>query len=639
MSRHQSGLLRLTFCVLLFWGISGQAQSIVINEFMASNATTIADDDGDFSDWIELFNPGSEAFDLTDCYLSDDADEPLRWRFPGGSVPPQGHLLVWASGKDRVSPGGELHTNFAISASGEPLLLSGPDGETRLDEVPAVTLPADISYGRLTDGAASWVQFAIPTPGTANDGGLLQLRAPHFSSAPGFHTGAIMLALASDDPEVEIRYTLDGSEPTLASPLYESPLALDTRTGDANFFSLIPTNFRDPAEGPGWRPPLGEVFKLNVVRTRAFRSGLEPSAITTGSFIVDPDLAGRFPFPVVSLATHPDNFFDDVIGIYVPGVHYVEGNNSTGNYYQRGEAWERPLHVEIFDHQGDLILAQDAGVRIHGGFIRHFPQKSLRLYARSQYGTARFDGALFPERPHDSYNRFLIRNSGNDWTALGFRDLAVQTMCAGMGLDTQVGRPVVHFVNGEYWGLANLRERLDCHYLARIHAMPDDEVALLVNNATLEEGSPADQADYLALREFVSTQDMTLPASLAHVSAQMDIENFLAYQVAQIVIANHDWPGNNIRFWRRTQPSADSAAPPSHDGRWRWLVYDLDMAFIQNSVAHNTLAHATAVDGPTWPNPPGPRRCCVVCSRIRTCAHSSSTPARTISTAPSGRSV
>lgn len=593
--------LVLTLTALLSVHEPVVSQTPLINEFMASNSATIADDDGDYSDWIEIHNTGGAAYDLTDCYLSDDDGNPLRWRFPAGSVPPQGYLLVWASGKDRVSPGGELHTNFAISAGGEPLLLTAADGITRLDEVAPVALPTDVSYGRLPDGSGNWVTFGAATPGTANDGGLMYLAAPVLSQTPGFYTGPVSVAVTAGIAEAVIRYTLDGSEPTHASAAYDQPLILTSRIGDPNTISLIPTNYGFAWNMDSWRPPRGEVFKINVLRARAFLDGHAPSAIATGSFLVDPDPAGRYPLPVISVATSPANFFANDIGIYVPGDTYA-GGVWTGNFFQKGDEWERPVHIELFDNDGSILLAQDAGTRIHGGYSRYLPQKTLRMYARSSYGPSQFNCHLFPDLPHDSYKRFLIRNSGNDWARIGFRDFVFHLMCEGMGFDIMAGRPAVHFVNGEYWGVANLRERIDRHYLLRRHGVPEEEVALLSNNAELEEGLPSDAVDYLALRSFVADNDMTLPANLAHVAERMDLGNYIAYNVAQIYAANDDWPGNNIRYWRRTLPEYDPGAPCGHDGRWRWILFDADFAFHPHN--HNTLALATAANGPAWPNPP-----------------------------------
>lgn len=531
MGRRRS--FRPLLAALVLLASSGAAQTPLINEFMGSNASTIADDDGDYSDWLELHNPVQAPFDLTGCYLSDDAGNPLRWRFPASSVPPQGFLLVWASGKDRQSAGGDLHTNFAISAGGEPLLLTAADGQTLLDQSPATALAADVSYGRLPDGAPNWAYFGVSTPGTANISGLQFLAPPVFSHPPGFHAGALSLALTAADPEAAITYTLDGSEPTLQSPVYESPLLLDSRAGEPNVLSLIPTN-RVLSGFTAWRPPRGEVLKINVVRARAFRRGFAPSAVTTGSFLIGGDLPAQLPLPVVSLATARANFFANDIGIYVPGATYIPGDVWSGNYYQEGDAWERPVHIELFDAQGARLLAQDAGARIHGGYSRHFPQKSLRLYARAEYGASQFEAAVFPALPYTAYKRLLLRNSGNDWGRTGFKDLAIQTMVAGMGFDTQAGRPVIHFIDGEYWGLANLRERYDRHYIVRRWGVAEDEVVMLENNAEVDEGLPDDNATYLALRSYVAGGDMTQPQAMTFVAERMDVDNFIAYVTAEI---------------------------------------------------------------------------------------------------------
>lgn len=582
--------------------LAAQAQTPLINEFMSSNAATIADDDGDYSDWLEIHNPGAAAYDLTACYLSDSAGNPLRWQFPACSIPAGGFLLVWASGKDKVGIAGQLHTNFSISADGEPLLLTAADGATRLDEVDPVALPPDVSFGRLPDAAAMWALFGVPTPGAPNAGGLQYLPSPVFSAAPGYYDAPVTLAIEASAPDVLVTYTLDGSEPTLASAPFTEPLVLGSREGDPNVISLIPTN-NMPDWHIGWRPPRNEVFKLNLVRARAFRAGHAPSAIACGSYIVGDDLAARLPLAVVSLASDPAHLFSAETGIYVPGVHYIPGNHGTGNYYQRGEAWERPVHLELFDRQGELLLAQDAGMRIHGNFTRRFPQKSLKMFARSDYGPSTFTAPLFTGLAAAPYKRFVLRNSGNDWGYMGFKDLVIQTMVAGMGFDTQAGRPALHFINGEYWGIANLREDYDRHYLERVWNVPEDEIVLLVNNATLEEGLPGDQQHYLDLRTYVATSDMTLPNSLAYVTERMDVANFIAYMTAEIYFDNRDWPGNNIRYWRRRTAAYEPDAPPGHDGRWRWLMYDMDLT-LPDDYWFNTLEHALATDGPSWPNPP-----------------------------------
>jgi len=596
-------LYKIQFLLLLLsalWATSGLAQSLFINEFMGSNQTTLADEDGEFSDWVEIYNAGPAAADLTGYYLSDDPGSPAKWAFPEGLVPAGGFLLVWASDKDKVTAGGELHTNFKISSDGEPLLLTLPDGATLVDQSPAKDLEGDESYGRLPDGTTTWESFEDCTPGTSNSLSLPSLPAPTFSHAPGYHPTPIQMVLTVEAPEAFITYTLDGSEPTESSPLFSGSVSLTDRAGDLEVYSLIPTNFLDPAIHIGWRPPVSEIFKINVLRARAFAPGHSPSRITTGSYIIGGNFAQDCPYPVVSLVSEPGNFFADDIGIYVPGNTYTGGN--TGNYFLSGDLWERPVHVEVFDDNGSLLLAQDTGMRISGNMTVRFPQKTLKLYARDEYGDDDFDCELFPDLPFDSYKRFRIRNAGNDWAIRGFGDLCSHEILGGMGFDVQAGRPTWHFIDGEFWGLANLREEYSRFYYERHYDIPDEDVVLLTCNSTIDDGPPGCNSHYQNMLAYIAANDMSDPAVYAQVNTLMDVENYIAYVTAEIYAANPDWPGNNISFWRRNTEDYEPYAPYGHDGRWRWSLYDLDDTFRLYDL--NLLEQATAPDGPAWPNPP-----------------------------------
>lgn len=587
-------ILGLLLCLLA----APAAAAPVVNEYMSSNTATLADVDGAFSDWIELYNPGPAAFDLTGCWLSDDAALPLKWQFPQGSVPAGGWLVVWASDKNGVRGGGQLHTNFKLGAGGEPVLLTAADGTTLLDQAPAAPLTADRSYARTPDGAAGWAVFVAATPGRANGVPSTAAATPLFSATPGFHAAAFELALATTDPLAEIRYTLDGSVPTAASPLYTGPFTVDDRAGDPAVHALVPTNFI-AAGHEAWRPPTGEIDKITVVRARAFRAGQEPSAVATRSFIVGPEVASRCFFPVVSLVTDPVNLFDPATGIYVPGDTWDPDIAWSGNYFEDGSAWERPVHVELFNEAGSVVLSQDAGMRISGSWTVRLPQKSLKLYADSEYGDENFDAQLFPELPFRSYARVRLRNSGDDWCRLGFRDLALHAMFRGMGFDTQAGRPVIQFLDGEYWGLANLRDEYSRFYYERVYGINEEDVVLLENNGEVDDGPDDGNLPYFALRDFVAAHDMNDPTAFAHADSLMDMANFIAWCTAEIYAANTDWPDNNVVMWRKNVPPLTPGGPYGHDGRWRWSIKDLDACF--HWADHDALEGATtSIDMPDW---------------------------------------
>lgn len=589
----------LWVAVLTLFACPAMAQIVYVNEVMAANATTIADDFGVYADWIEIYNAGVATVDLTGYYLSDDPALPQKWRFPAGSIAPHGYLLVWASDRNQVSPAGQLHTNFKLSATGEPVRLTRPDGLTVADEAPAQALATDQSLARMTDGGAVWNVVAAPTPGANNAPPVPTVPTPEFSTAPGAYANPVALGLTVAQAGAVIRYTLDGSEPTEQSPAFSAPITLTDRAGEAAVHALIPTNPLTTGR-EAWRLPRGEITKINVVRARAFAPGCLPSAIRTGSFVVGARLQANGPYPVVSLATEPANLFAHDIGIYVPGDNYTTGN--TGNYFQEGDAWERPVHVEIFNQDGSLALGQDTGMRVSGGMTVALPQKTLKLYASDAYGTPTFNLPLFPDVPLTSYKRFRLRNAGNDWGLRGFCDLASQEMFRCMGLDTQAGRPVIHFINGEYWGMANLREEYSRFYYEGHFDIDPADVVLLENDGEIDDGPLDGAVPYFAMLDYIDQHDMTDPAVYEHVGTLMDIDNFIRYVTAEVYVANRDWPGNNITYWRKNTAAYDPTALPGHDGRWRWSLKDLDMTWGDSGL--DALGLAVAPDGPYWPNPP-----------------------------------
>ncbi len=328
--------------------VSVSAQNIALNEIMASNAYTFADEDGDFEDWIEIVYYGNEPINLSGFGLSDDYDRPFRWIFPDLTIQPGEFLLVWASNKDRTDPDTPLHTNFAISSSGEEILLTAPDS-TRIDEHPPTEIPTDISYGRFPDGIGDWGYFSDPTPGASNIGDQYSemLEPVLFSHNGGFYTSPFELELSHPDPDVTIIYTLDGSEPdidnlngttyryknqypylrddpfgpfltqTYTSLLYESPLLIKDRSKEPDKLTqMSSTAHYEPAYFPE-----SPVRKGTVVRARAYKPGSISSHLTGHTYFVWTD-GTPFQIPVISLQLNEDSFFDYEKGIYNAGVDF-----------------------------------------------------------------------------------------------------------------------------------------------------------------------------------------------------------------------------------------------------------------------------------------------------------------------------
>ncbi|MBN2191627.1 MAG: CotH kinase family protein [Polyangiaceae bacterium] len=285
----------------------------------------------------------------------------------------------------------------------------------------------------------------------------------------------------------------------------------------------------------------------------------------SSSFFIEPAGRDRYPLPVVSLMTDRGDLFDDQRGIYVAGE-----DPDQPNYDRRGRDWERAVHFELFDRDGERPVAQTVGARIHGHFSRRFPQKTLRLYARKEYGTAWLEHPFFSTKSQRRYKRLLLRNGGNDWGALLMRDATLQGLVRHLSLDMQHVQPAVVFINGEYWGLHNIRDRLDEHYLETHHSVPRDEVTIIEGNATVEHGEATEGAD---LSDFLGGFEGGVVE--AEFDSYFALPELLDYAITECYAANSDWPGNNIAYWRYAGPSGTVGRGP-RDRRFRPLLFDVD---------------------------------------------------------------
>ena len=658
-SRPSYPSLLTTVLPLLFFGITTlQAANVAINEFVASNGEVLFDEDGDAEDWIELYNYGETAVSLKGFGLTDDLSRPFRWIFPDVDIGPGEYLLVWASGKDRTDPIGPLHANFSISSEGEPLRLSRPDGMV-VDTVAATPLRRDLSYGRVPDGVGEWYFFEEPTPLAANTntayGELLD--PPSFSPAGGFYSDSVDLEIHTNDPDATILFTLDGTEPhadniggttynyknqypehpqnpfgpllenSIETHSYDGPIRLHDRSSEPNRLSAISTTGTRVYDAG----PAGPVFKGNVVRARVIKEGAVASEVVTHSYFIDPQGYQRYDLPVISVVAPEDDWFAYEHGIYVAGLHYdiwrEEHPSSTlavwrrpANYTQRGREWEIPGHIEFFSAGEGRYLSQNVGYRIHGNSSRNNPLKSLRVYARRSYDTdSRIYHRFYPDlfdiygRPVDSFKRLIIHLTGGaDHFLSRYRDIFLQTLLSPLGIDRQHYMPVYHFLNGEFWGHMNLIERIDRYYVASRYLIDPEDVAMLdlghefgiFQGVMLNEGTEEDLQDYLDLLDYVEAHDLADEEHFAYVADRVDIENCLLYHMGQIYIGNHDWPHNNNDFWRKRTPDRRPGAPPEHDGRWRWILVDLENGHGMWASApdDDTLAWATRTE--SWGEDP-----------------------------------
>jgi hypothetical protein len=564
-----------------------QGQKIVINEFMSDNEATIMDKDGDYSDWIELYNNSEFPVNLFQYHLSDNSNILNKWTFPEIVIPPQGFLVVFASGKDIYNPE-ELHTNFSIAAEGEAIFLSNNNGEL-IDQTDAIMLWEDESLGRYPDGSENWLKSSITTAGYSNN----TVNHLLFSAEEGFYSAPFILSIKSLTGDT-VYFTTDGSVPDVSSHVFPDSMLMLYRYNDPNYFADIPnTPSQDLLSYKAWESPDTLIHKANIIRSASYRNGIRTSRIYTHTYLIDSLIFNKYQLPVISLVTDEKNLFDPDSGIYVPGKHFDPENPEwSGNYFNTGDEWERPVSISYFERDGLPGFSLDGGIRIHGYKSRQASQKSLRLYTRKEYGRKSFNYPLLPQRQVTDYRRIVLRTTMGDWFANTLiRDVLAHELSRDLDLEYQDYQPVVVYLNGEYWGIYTIRDRLDERYIEYLYGIDKDQVDLINGNyLDVEAGS---NEHFVRLAEFIESNDLSQNDNYEFVTTQIDISNFIDYQISEMFFANLDWPINNQRLWR----------PQTHDGKWRWIFFDVDAGF--SDPAFSMLHHSLVENmGPDWQNMP-----------------------------------
>ncbi len=594
----------------LYAGREEQKYDLIINEVMKDNRNSIKDEDGDFEDWIEIYNKGDTAVSLKGFGLSTDSKQPFLWTFPDITIEPKAFVIVWASEKNIEQLGSSLHTNFKLKNKDNVLILTAPNKSWN-DIFVLEAMAENISYGRVPDGGTELYGFDGGTPGEANICEKLiegsetkRLDSPAFSHNGGFYTQEFDLVIKANDADAEIYYTLDGSVPTKESKRYLEPIPIIAKTN-----------------------------KASVVRARTYREGYPKSDIITQSYFVGKDIYSSYNIPVISLVTEPENLFDYEEGIYVSGKVFDEWEVNLpiikkqqfkpGNYSERGREWEREASIELYEPDGRMGVIQNIGIRISGGSSRANMIKSLSLWTNSDYDDKEyfiydfFDGKaknIVNDSEINKFSRLLLRTSATDSESSFFRDAFMQSLIEEpVILDTQSAKPCILYLNGEYYGIRNIREGYDKSYISNHYGIDEEDVVIVKNptgytGVEIQEGFAGDEMHYNQAIAYIKNNDMKINSKYNYLKTQIDIDNYIEYNVLQIYCDNSDWPGNNVRVWRKRTESYKPNAPYGHDGRWRFMVFDLDHGFGLfygvEAAKVNSLKRATATNGRSWPNPP-----------------------------------
>ncbi|MCR5600368.1 MAG: CotH kinase family protein [Ruminococcus sp.] len=546
-------------------------RTVTINEICTKN-TSVASPDGIFYDFVELYNPNDKAVSLSGYSLSDDKGAPKKYVFPHDAVIEAGGFYVVYCG---VKEGSQAEgTTFGLSKNGETLLLSDPNGK-QLECIEVPPLADNISYGRIPDGSGSFGELREMTLGSVNSENafVLSVPKPTFSQGSGFYDSEFKLSLSAPEG-YSIYYTLDGSDPTVDSERYETPISVYDRSEEENVFAAI-----TDIDYGAYTAPEKPVDKAMIVRAIAADADGNISPIVSNTYFIgytEKDYAKNMR--VISLVTDPDNLFDDEKGIYVAGKAYNEANENgiytvEPNYTMEGKEWERPANITVFENSKASYTA-DIGIRIRGAVSRFEAQKSFTLNARSEYGPRKmnydfFNGELrnINGKVIDSFDSIALRNGGND-VKTKLRDRLNQELSEDRDFGILKQTECVLFIDGEFWGLYNITEKIDEDYIADHYKVKSKNVQCFkVGNTDYDEITEV----YKTINNIIKNTDSD--ELYDKLDEFMDMKSFMDYMAVEIIIGNSDSGNNNTAFWKTTKIDSNN---PYADGRFRFILYDTE---------------------------------------------------------------
>ena len=567
--------LAAVVAVVMLAAVIIRPPKIYISEICPSNSgtsekTAMQDKNGEPSDWIEIYNPTNKDISLTGFSLSKNGggDQPLG----GYVVKAHDYIIVYCS-----SAGFENadfpHADFSIGKVSEAEIILKYDS-FQCESIKLPKLNKGVSYSKNAKGemyVSELTPLAANAEKTIGD-------TPVFSQAAGSYEKAFDLEITAGESQT-VYYTTDGTDPATS----------DTRKVYENALSAydpmkIQLDYRDSIK----LPDKSAVDKGTVIRACAEGTSGKCGKTVTATYFVDVSSADHNDLPIVSITTDPDGLFNEKTGIYCLGDVYKEYDEENpdhpwngsipANYNQRGREWEKECYVEYFDSEGNSLISQDCGIRIQGGWSRADYQKSFRLYARNDYGKSSFDTVFWDSftdvngEAITSCKTFVLRNGGNDANYSKFKDMMIQNMVSGRGVETQRGTACVLFIDGEYWGLYTLQSDYSDRYFADRYNVAKSNVVMYKNDE-LSEGEAEDEKLFNDMYKFITENDMSIEENYRKACAMIDMDNLVEYAATEMYIFNDDWPQNNYACWRtRTIEQGNSYA----DGRWRFVLFDTE---------------------------------------------------------------
>lgn len=377
------------------------------------------------------------------------------------------------------------------------------------------------------------------------------------SHAQGFYEADFKLALKSKIGG-EIYYTLNGQTPHPDSSgtfhLLKKKLATKNLKRNSNY--KIQSSLKEIQNG-GWRENMEMPVNGLSINAAIFKKGKMVDLVNL-NYIFGEDIGQDINTMMINVDSSA--FFGQDSGIYVVG-----NNPDKPHYLNKGKEWQRQCTINYFNKKGTLVHNSKCGIAVHGFLSRNWAQKSIKLIAKKKFGAKDFNYDFF-DNGIKNEKKILLRSSFSGWRNGIYNEALNFSICENLNLEASKEKPVVVFINGEYWGLYFLSEKIDQNYIKKTFNVPKDKINIVADNGYANHGSPD---DYRSLIEFVKQNDLKIDSNYKHFKAEFNVKNYIDWYCAQLFIQNQDWPCNNTEIWKKT----------GDDNKLRHILVDLDASF------------------------------------------------------------
>ena len=524
-------LLFAIFCAVFYTD-----SQILINEYSGANYDTYTDNYGEYEDWIELYNPSPNDVDLNGWFLTDKTNNPTKWMFPSSFVVPSlGTVIVYCSGRDEINAN-NAHSNFKITQTkGNEVLMLSDASSTFQDSVKVFPNQNSHSRGRETDGSANWSVFTTATPGASNAGAMQEYAtSPVFSQAGGYNSSAINLSLSSPDSNITIYYTINGDEPNNSSTVYSGPINITNTT---------------------------------VVKAIAYSAD---------------------PFVPASFIDYHTFFVNDVHTIPILSISGNSGSGGLEDLLDGGwgsSSLEPEGTIEWFDENGILLDKGTGEFNKHGNDSWAYDQRGFDYIMRDQFGyNYALKDQVFATKDRDKFQRVIVKAAANDNYPFSYggsgahiRDAYVHhlSQIGDLRLDERSTSSCIVYLNGSYWGVYEMREKVDDHDFTDYYYDQDKNNLQYLKTwggTWTEYGAPNAQPDWNNFVDFVTNNPMSVQANYLQAKSEYNMGSLIDYFLLNSYVVCQDWLNWNTAWWRGMDPNGEKK-------KWRYTLWDMDNTF------------------------------------------------------------